>query len=89
MPSRPLLTLPPPKRIIPPSAGGGGNKKTGPSLDEQRQRIPGQFAELKRALEEQKLLLGSNPLGIEPGQVLVLASSHPKSRSSETGMTAT
>lgn len=72
MPSRPLLTLPPPKRIIPPSAGGGGNKKTGPSLDEQRQRIPSQFAELKRALEEQKLLLGSNPLGIEPGQVLVL-----------------
>ena len=72
MTSRPLLTLPQPKRITPTSTGGGGGQDTAPSLEDQKQRIPSQFAALQQALREQKLLLGDNPNGIEPGQVLVL-----------------
>lgn len=73
----PLLTLPSPKLIKSASRAGFGGSRPPVPTDAQRQRIPAQFAELQKALNERRLELGDNIAGIEPGQVLVLETNCP------------
>lgn len=77
MAALPLLTLPSPKLIKPASRAGFGGSRPPVPIDGQRQRIPAQFAELQKALNERRLELGDNIAGIEPGQVLVLETNCP------------
>lgn len=72
MASRPLLRLPSPKLILPQSPPGGGASKPPIPITQQRPRIPAQFQELQRALNQRRLDLGDSADGLEAGKVLVL-----------------
>ena len=68
----PLLVFPEPvtiDRTIPP---GGGSRIPPPDARRQAERLTPQFERLQDALEQKRLALQDNPLGIQPEQVLVL-----------------
>ena len=68
----PPLVFPQPtltERARPP---GGGGKIKEPSRSFQAERLMPQFQRLQEALEQQRVVLQDNPLGLQPEQVLVL-----------------
>lgn len=68
----PLLVFPEPDHADRSPRSGGAGKIRSPVPAKQAQRIAPQFERLQEALEERRLALQDNPLGIVPEQVLVI-----------------
>ncbi len=68
----PLLVFPEPAYAERAKRGGGGGKLSIPDASRQAERLTPQFQRLQDAMEQQRLALQDNPLGIQPEQVLVL-----------------
>ena len=68
----PLLVFPNPVPADRAKRTGGGGKLRGPDPAVQAQRLVPQFQRLQEAMENRRLALQDNPLGLLPEQVLVL-----------------
>ena len=68
----PLLILPEPTRAERVRRPRGRNAIRKPEHGVQAQRLVPQFRQLRVAMEQKRVSLQDNPLGIEPEQVLVL-----------------
>ena len=68
----PLLVFPEPTHAERAKRGGGGGKVRIPDASRQAERLSPQFQRLQEAMEQKRLALQDNPLGLQPEQVLVL-----------------
>ena len=72
MAERPLLIFPEPTHAERSRRGGGGGRLRIPEAGKQAQRLAPQFNRLQDAMEQKRVALQNNTLGIQPEQVLVL-----------------
>ena len=70
----PLLIFPEPSRAGRAGLSGGGGRPKLPSAGRQGERITPQFQRLHEAMENKRVTLQDNPLGIQPELALVLES---------------
>ena len=68
----PLLLFPEPAHIERARRYGGGSGIRPPDVRRQAERLTPQFEQLQDALEQKRLALQNNPVGIRPEQVLVI-----------------
>ena len=68
----PLLIFPEPSRAGRAGLTGGGGRPRLPSASRQGERITPQFQRLHEAMEQKRVTLQDNPLGIQPELALVL-----------------
>ena len=73
----PLLVFPQPERAERDDRRGGGSGIRRPDSRRQAERLHPQFERLQEALEQKRLALQDNPLGIQPEQVLVIETVGP------------
>ena len=72
MPEHPLLIFPEPIHAERAGRSGGGGRPRIPEAGRQSQRLAPQFSRLQDAMEQRRVTLRNNTLGIQPEQVLVL-----------------
>ena len=77
MPERPLLIFPEPKRAEKGRRFGGGAKISVPAARRQANRLRPQFQRLQKAMIQQRAILQSSTLGLQPEQVLVMETIGP------------
>ena len=70
--NHPLLIFPEPTRVERAARSGRGGKIKTPDASQQAERLAPQFQRLQEALEQKRVALQDNTLGIQPEQVLVL-----------------
>ena len=68
----PLLIFPEPARAERAKRHGGGGKLRKPDHQQQTKRLSPQFNRLQEAMNNRRIALQDNPIGIQPEQVLVL-----------------
>lgn len=68
----PLLVFPEPVRADRAKLGGGGGNLRIPNVSRQAERLAPQLQRLQEALDQKRVALQDNPLGLQPEQVLVL-----------------
>ena len=68
----PLLVFPEPTHAERTRRFGGGGQVRTPDASRQAKRLVPQFQRLQEAMEQKRLALQDNPLGLQPEQVLVL-----------------
>ena len=73
----PILVFPAPAHADRARRFGGGGRPKRPEADRQGERLAPQFQRLQDALENRRIALQGNSLGIEPEQVLVLETVGP------------
>ena len=73
----PLLVFPEPTRAERAKRFGGGGNVRGPGRSRQAERLAPQFQRLQQAMDQKRVTLQNNPLGIQPEQVLVLETIGP------------
>ncbi len=73
----PLLVFPEPTRAERARRFGGGGNVRVPGRSPQAERLAPQFQRLQQAMDQKRVTLQNNPLGIQPEQVLVLETIGP------------